>query len=267
MQCDTKGGTVYIAGPMRGYPEFNFPAFDKASAAWRSKGWQVISPAEMDREAGFNPRGMTGTEPLNVTQMAAFVERDLGAIRSLISARGDGIVLLAGWEESRGATAEKAVAEWLGLSIFLDDGFAPRIKNLETGNELIDRAAWGRIVQDEVRIVNEKTGGAKGAKLERFSLIPPGPMAEVARVYGKGAQKYAPRNWEKGYDWTLSIDALERHVNEFKAGRNRDKDDGLHPLAHAVFHCLALIEWAVTHPELDDRPRRPVTADGLERCA
>jgi hypothetical protein len=105
----------------------------------------------------------------------------------------------------------------------------------------------------EVRITNQLTGGEKCAKPEKFSLIPPRPMAEVARVYGYGAGKYAPRNWERGYEWSLSIDAGERHWNHFKEGLDRDSDSGLHPLAHVVFHCLALMEWERTHPELDDR--------------
>jgi hypothetical protein len=38
--------SVYISGPMRGYPNFNFDAFHEAAARWRAAGWEVISPAE-----------------------------------------------------------------------------------------------------------------------------------------------------------------------------------------------------------------------------
>lgn len=37
---------VYIAGPMTGLPDFNFPAFHAAAAAWRAAGWEVFNPAE-----------------------------------------------------------------------------------------------------------------------------------------------------------------------------------------------------------------------------
>ena len=47
--------TVYIAGPMRGYPRFNFDAFDAAQSHLESLGYRVISPAALDREVGFNP--------------------------------------------------------------------------------------------------------------------------------------------------------------------------------------------------------------------
>lgn len=111
----------------------------------------------------------------------------------------------------------------------------------------------GACCVNETRTVNSLTGGEKGVKPARFSLVPPQPMWEVARVYGYGSTKYAPRNWERGYDWTKSIDALERHLSLFKQGQDIDDESGLHHLAHAVFHCLALIEWGRTHPELDDR--------------
>lgn len=107
----------------------------------------------------------------------------------------------------------------------------------------------------EIRVTNPVTGGEKGSKPEQYAWIPTGPLAAVARVYGMGAQKYDKRNWEKGYDWSLSYSALQRHVNAFWGGQDNDPESGEPHLAHAVFHCLALMEWMVTHPELDDRAR------------
>ena len=42
--------TLYVAGPMRGIPKFNFPLFDEVAEALRHKGHTVINPADMDRE-------------------------------------------------------------------------------------------------------------------------------------------------------------------------------------------------------------------------
>ena len=116
---------------------------------------------------------------------------------------------------------------------------------------------------EEVRTTNEATGGQKGVKLERFDLIPVRPLIAVSRLYGFGAEKYAPRNWEKGYEWSKSFGALQRHAWAFWGGedliqQNEAGDDptaGMPHMAAVAFHAFALIEWTDTHPELDDRPK------------
>lgn len=105
----------------------------------------------------------------------------------------------------------------------------------------------------EIRIVNEKTGGEKGQKIERYDLIPVEELAEVARVYGKGAEKYAERNWSRGYDWGLSYASLQRHLNQFWAGESYDKESECHHLASVVFHALALMYFEKHYPDLDSR--------------
>lgn len=109
--------------------------------------------------------------------------------------------------------------------------------------------------EKEVRVTSS-TGGQKGSKLERYDLIPVAPLAHVARVYGKGAEKYADRNWELGYDWSLSYAALQRHVNAFWGGEWADPETGCPHLASVVFHAFALMEFFDTHPEFDNRSRR-----------
>ena len=108
----------------------------------------------------------------------------------------------------------------------------------------------------EKRIVNEETGGAKGQKQARFDLVPVAPLWEVASLYGKGAEKYDARNWQRGYNWSLSYGALLRHISLWWNGQDTDEEMGVHHLACAVFHCFALMEFAQTHPEMDDRPQQ-----------
>jgi len=105
--------SAYLAGPMRGYQAFNFPAFDEAAARGRSLGWHILSPAEMDRDIGFDPL----LDSLAGFDMNAAIDRDIAAIRSLSKEDGDAVVMLPGWEQSKGARAEKALAEWMGLRI------------------------------------------------------------------------------------------------------------------------------------------------------
>lgn len=106
--------TVYIAGPMRGYAQYNFPAFDGAAAEWENLGWDVINPAQMDRDRGFDPSEQAEfTEPLS-----RVMQRDLECILNLIPARGDGLAVLPGWEKSKGACTEVALARFLNLPVW-----------------------------------------------------------------------------------------------------------------------------------------------------
>lgn len=106
---------------------------------------------------------------------------------------------------------------------------------------------------DEVRVKNERTGGEKGSKPVRMDLIPVEPLWEVAKLYGKGAEKYATHNWRRGYDWSLSYAAMMRHATQFWNGESHDEETGCHHLSSVIFHALALMEFEKTHPELDDR--------------
>jgi len=115
-------------------------------------------------------------------------------------------------------------------------------------------------VQEEIRVVNAETGGEKGSKMERFDLVPAEPMRQIARHYGVGAEKYSERNWERGYDWSLSIAALERHLNAWKAGEDIDEETGSNHLTAVAFHVLALLQFTEEHPELDDRRTGPKSA-------
>lgn len=111
----------------------------------------------------------------------------------------------------------------------------------------------------EIRITDPDTGGEKGQKLERFDLLPVAPLEAVARHYGIGANKYAERNWERGYAWSLSFAAMMRHAWAFWRGEDIDAETNSPHLAAVIFHALALLEFSRTHPEKDDRvtpPRR-----------
>jgi nucleoside 2-deoxyribosyltransferase len=108
--------TIYIAGPMTGYPEFNFPAFDKAKETLKQNGWEVLSPADIDREMGFDPTGKTGNEALPIGMFENIVRRDVEAIL-----QSDSIYMLSGWQNSRGARAELGVAEWLGIQVIFEN--------------------------------------------------------------------------------------------------------------------------------------------------
>ncbi|MFI8976861.1 dATP/dGTP diphosphohydrolase domain-containing protein [Nocardia asteroides] len=111
--------------------------------------------------------------------------------------------------------------------------------------------------EEETRVISA-TGGEKGRKLARYGLIPADALRQIAEHYGRGAQKYDPDNWMRGYDWDLSFDAMMRHAWQFWGGEDRDDETGsLHTVAVA-WHAITLTEFARTHREFDTRPARHI---------
>lgn len=99
----------YLAGPMRGYPLYNFPAFDAARDHLAANGFTVISPADLDRAKGFHPAHDDFTKDC----LKEAVKRDVGALLKV-----DLVYVLPGFEDSTGVAAELALAKWLGLPIY-----------------------------------------------------------------------------------------------------------------------------------------------------
>ena len=111
----------YLAGPMRGYENFNFPAFHAAAEKLRQAGWVVFNPAEMDIELdGMNEdgSGLTEVEAGSYESLRRYAHRDTQLlINKLKSENEDAIVLLPRWQESVGARAETGVAQWVQLQV------------------------------------------------------------------------------------------------------------------------------------------------------
>lgn len=128
-------------------------------------------------------------------------------------------------------------------------------------------AAASDDVMSEVRQTSD-SGAQKGSKLARYDMIPADALDELARHYGKGAEKYAAfdsgdglgkiDNWRRGYDWSLSYAALQRHAWAFWNREDIDEETGSKHLIAAAWHCLTMAHW-MNNPELaqkyDDRPR------------
>jgi hypothetical protein len=91
--------TTYIAGPMTGYPNNNYPEFAYVAGVLRDRGVDVRTPNEID--AGSTDRTWD------------WYMRE--ALKMLTDC--DEVLLLKGWEQSRGASLERYVAEALGMHI------------------------------------------------------------------------------------------------------------------------------------------------------
>lgn len=113
---------VYLAGPMSGIPQFNIPAFESAAARLRKSGYEVIVPHELDNSSGL------GLEKLKASKEGAPEDHEkLGATWGDLLARDvkiiadegvQAVVVLKGWQKSRGARLEVFVALLCGLPVF-----------------------------------------------------------------------------------------------------------------------------------------------------
>lgn len=88
---------IYLSGPMTGYPQLNFPAFNLAAARLRVHGLTVMNPAELCPDGG---------------TWAACMRADIRALCEC-----DTIVMLPGWEKSNGAHLELQLAHRLEMDI------------------------------------------------------------------------------------------------------------------------------------------------------
>jgi hypothetical protein len=92
---------IYVAGPMRGYPNLNFDAFNANAYALREEGYEVVNPVE-----------------INPDPNAEYLECMRADIKALCDC--DAIYLLDGWENSEGANAEYQVARMLKLKVYFE---------------------------------------------------------------------------------------------------------------------------------------------------
>lgn len=92
---------IYIAGPMTGYPNFNYDMFHEVEKLLRNKGFSYIeNPA-----THFNgDQGLSWNSYLDA------------AIEAVM--RSDTIVALPGWHESTGARLEVAIGIAVGMAVY-----------------------------------------------------------------------------------------------------------------------------------------------------
>lgn len=94
---------AYVAGPMTGHKDFNFPAFNAAADALRAAGWHVENPAD---------HGVVGG-----AQWADYMHLDIACLATCST-----IHLLPGWSKSKGAALEVFIAQALGMEFQYADG-------------------------------------------------------------------------------------------------------------------------------------------------
>ena len=94
-----KAPAIYISGPMTGLPNLNMEAFNDAENKLRKAGWADIR----------NPARLAVNEYENLPR-SLYLRSDL---RQLLDCQA--ILLLRGWEQSKGARLEALIADEVGI--------------------------------------------------------------------------------------------------------------------------------------------------------
>lgn len=181
---------VYLAGPMRGLPEYNFPAFHAAAKDLRERGYEVWSPAERDEQDGFNPETGEGLRTFR-----DYMAVDLPAVLD-----SDAIVVLPAWEESQGARLETHVAREVGLPVLTYPHLSPAgsVRSFGTGaTRDTDEGKYDYEGFFSPLVLRERA-----AYMHRHRLQTDGSMRDSD-------------NWQRGIPFTAYAKSGWRHFHDF----------------------------------------------------
>lgn len=283
---------LYLSAPMTGYPQFNFPLFDEIATDLRPEH-EIVSPADHDREVVRERTlylDITEVPGYADGDVKAYTDA-VGTLHDFLVwdfaqiAECDGIVMGPKWEESSGARAERFVAEALGKQVFLackGASLAWKLHEVRSSALCVDTLKSGLTARmgvspttrppmcaviseppplrslnygtNEVRVVDPSSGGAKGAKAQAMHLLPGDALLAISEHLNKGAEKYAARNWERGYAFSLSFAAMQRHLWAWWQGEDDDPEFGWSHLRAVGFHALTLLTFELRGIGTDDRP-------------
>jgi len=101
--------TYYLSGPMAGYADHNFPAFEAAMTELRDAGLSILSPHKVEHP------NLSGKPE----EWAEYLRNDLKEMLSFCQ----GIILLRGWPQSRGARLELSIAQALDWPTYYYNDF------------------------------------------------------------------------------------------------------------------------------------------------
>lgn len=182
---------IYLSGPMSGIEGYNYPEFNRHAAELRAQGWTVVNPAENFGGASKHPDGRK-----------AFMRLDIEHVLAV-----DALAVLPGWQRSKGACLEVAIARELELPVLDVRTMEPVGETiLEEAQRLVhgDRGAdYGHPIEDFTR-----TGRIWGAILGT-DPVPPAKVALCMIGVKLSREVHAPKRDNRtdiaGYAETLDM--------------------------------------------------------------
>lgn len=96
---------IYLAGPMTGIKDFNFPLFNAEAARLRALGYDVVNPAEINGGAAELATCANMTPEELREHWRECMRRDIPAMLTC-----DAVALLPGYRNSKGARLEVHIA-------------------------------------------------------------------------------------------------------------------------------------------------------------
>jgi hypothetical protein len=108
----SKDKVYYLAGPMSGIPQFNYPAFHRIADKLRQMGFTIKSPAELDtpEQQEEAMKSHDGDASVLVRDTGITWGDTLAKDVKLVADVVDGIIAMPTWYKSRGARLEVFVA-------------------------------------------------------------------------------------------------------------------------------------------------------------
>jgi hypothetical protein len=206
---------VYIAGPMSGYEEWNFPAFFKAEEELKLLGVDVINPAHND---GTDIEKALESARFGKRDWAWYMRRDLAYVMEC-----DTICVLEGWQKSKGASLEVKVARALGMPVLtLQKGkLVPRVN-------AIGLSGWARSGKDTVaNYIIEKYGYTKASFAQpiREALVNLNPNINVGETNSASlATSVRLLGWEQLKDISVDVRPLMQRLGT-EVGREMFGED------------------------------------------
>ena len=165
---------LYLAGPMSGYVDYNFPLFHRVANLLRSQGFEVNNPADKETLDGTDKPDLR-----KVPTRAEAMRKDIPLVLEC-----DGIILLPDWKNSVGARFETMLATQCGMDVYEWDEAAVKMEKLDA---LVLESSVNKTTREELLSAIHSTEGSEEVR-ERDNDVgkpdPDGGGVELCGHYG-----------------------------------------------------------------------------------